>query len=196
MIDDFRYIALSIHHCFPVPKPNLTQNHRTQETESQAFVYIKVLGEGIPRKGLLRNSPRRREKPRNCHVCSKPERMEKYIKWHDQKGNSMSSSPGVRHHSTIVHNHPKTFYLFFFSFFLKRSRVSNIQHQDVRRPILRKLVHDVGNLLLLNHRADGNPVRFLERGDCRRTLARSDFAGSGKEVAWDVVLTEDVFLGR
>ena len=81
-------------------------------------------------------------------------------------------------------------------FFLKGSRVSNIQHQNVRSPILRKLVHDIGDLLLLDHGADSDPVGLLERGDGWRTLARRDLAGSGKEITGDVVLAENVFLGR
>lgn len=75
-----------------------------------------------------------------------------------------------------------------------RSCILDLEHQNVCSANSRQLIHHSGDLLLLNHGANGNPIRFLERGNGGRTLTRGDFCRGGELVAGDVVLAEDVFL--
>lgn len=75
------------------------------------------------------------------------------------------------------------------------SRIRNIQHQDIRRPHLRKPIHHSRNTLLINHRADRYPAFLFKGRDSRCAAARRDLRRVVKRGALDVVLAEDVFLG-
>lgn len=69
-----------------------------------------------------------------------------------------------------------------------RSRIRDVQNQDIHSSDLSQLIHDCRNLLLLDHRADRHPAFFLQGIDSGCTLAGGDF-GSGLQVcAVDVVL--------
>lgn len=72
----------------------------------------------------------------------------------------------------------------------------DIEHQNVRGPNSGQVVHDDSNLLLLNHAADGYPTLSVKRGNRRRAPTGRDLDGFGKSRALDIVLAEDVLLGR
>jgi hypothetical protein len=78
---------------------------------------------------------------------------------------------------------------------LIRARVGNVQNQNIRGSNLNQLIHDSRNTLLLNHRADSNPVLLLERGNGRRPLAGCDLGSGGKLRTGDVVLAQNEALG-
>ena len=59
-----------------------------------------------------------------------------------------------------------------------------------------QLIHHRCDTLPRDHRGDGHPVRVLERGDGGRAFPGGDFGGGFETAAGDVVLAEDVFLGR
>lgn len=78
---------------------------------------------------------------------------------------------------------------------LADTRVVDVQHQDIRRPNLGKLVHSRRKLLLLNHGADRNPTFLLQWCHRCRSLAGGDKGRLLEVASGHVVLDEDVSLG-
>lgn len=81
------------------------------------------------------------------------------------------------------------------SFSLIRARVGNVHDQDISCANLDQLIHYRSNALLLNHRADSNPVLLLKGGDGRCALSGGDLGGDGQLSTRNVVLAEDELLG-
>lgn len=71
----------------------------------------------------------------------------------------------------------------------------DVQDQNVRGSDLSELVHRRGDLLLLDHGADGDPALLLELCYRGRALAGRDGRGLAEVAAGDVVLAEHVPLG-
>jgi hypothetical protein len=67
--------------------------------------------------------------------------------------------------------------------------VRNRQDQDIGSPNLSKVVHDGGNQLLFNHRADCDPSLFIQSCDGGCPLAGRDFRGRLETRTLDVILT-------
>ena len=78
--------------------------------------------------------------------------------------------------------------------FLTCSGIRNRQDQDICCPNLCQSVHYYGNLLLLDHRTDCHPTLFFQRVDGRGPFSGSDFCGSRKFCAFNVVLAKNIFL--
>lgn len=74
-------------------------------------------------------------------------------------------------------------------------RISNLKHQNIRRPHLRQPIHLHRNLPFRHHRTNSNPRRILQRRHSRRSLPRRDLGRFFEQGARDVVLAEDKFLG-
>lgn len=71
----------------------------------------------------------------------------------------------------------------------------DVQDQNVRSSDLSELVHRRGDLLLLDHGADGDPALLLELCYRGGALAGGDGGGLAELVAGDVVLAEHEPLG-
>lgn len=72
----------------------------------------------------------------------------------------------------------------------------NVQHKNIRRANLGEVVHNRRDPLLLDHSADGDPAVLLEGGDGGGALAGGDLCRVDELGAGNVVLAEDVLLGR
>jgi hypothetical protein len=76
------------------------------------------------------------------------------------------------------------------------SRIRNIQHQKVCRANFFQFIHNNRNLLFQDHRAYSDPAWFFKGIDGRRSSAGRMFRCVFENGAGDVVLAEDVLLGR
>jgi len=76
--------------------------------------------------------------------------------------------------------------------YILHSRVIKVEDHNILRAYADELIHHIGHLGPLYHRADCDPFRVFERGDRRRTPSGCDRGRRGELRAEDIVLAHYV----